>query len=227
MYGREVDGEVLSFGHSGILYENSFVMYDRMTESLWPHVTGRAETGPMKGKQLRFFPSTVTTWAQWKAHHPHTLVLPGRRRGGFMGTYDGLDASADLGLAIIVRFKGKLYPFRALDHAPLVNDTFENVPVVVFFSRRDGTAVAWERRARGRTLTFAVTNRVGRGGARLLRDGETGSLWSWLTGEAVEGALTGERLGSVSHNPILVERFRAFYPGGPVFEGPKVPAAGS
>lgn len=218
MYGREVDGEVLSFGHSGILYEKSFVMYDRKTESLWVHVTGRAETGPFKGKQLRFFPSTVTTWAQWKASHPHTVVLPGRRRDGFMGTYHGLSRPADLGLAVVVRFKGKLYPFRALEQAPLVNDRFEDTPLVVFFSKPDGTGVAWERRVDGRELTFATSDRTGRGGARLLRDRETGTMWSWLTGEAVEGALKGARLESVSHNPILVDRFKAFYPDGPIFE---------
>jgi hypothetical protein len=105
------------FGHSGILYEKSFVMYDRKTESLWVHVTGRAEAGPLKGKQLPFFPSTVTTWARWRASYPNTLVLPGRRRDGFMGTYDGLNQPADLGLAAVVRFKGKLYPFRDLERA--------------------------------------------------------------------------------------------------------------
>ena len=82
MYGRQLEGETLSFGHEGILYENSFVMYDRKTESLWVHVTGRAVWGPLKGKQLEFVPSTVTTWQQWKAAHPRTLVLPGFRRGG-------------------------------------------------------------------------------------------------------------------------------------------------
>lgn len=217
MYGREVDGEVLSFGHAGILYENSFVMYDRKTQSLWVHVTGRAERGPMKGKQLPFFPSTVTTWEQWKVSHPHTLVLPGRRTNGFMGTYHGLSRPADLGLAVVVRFKGKLYPFRELERASLVNDRFQDTPLVVFFSKSDGTAVAWERRVDGRELTFAPSDGTGPGGARLLRDRETGTLWSWLRGEAVEGALKGKRLESVSHNPILVERFKAFYRDGPVF----------
>jgi hypothetical protein len=217
VYGREVDGEVLSFGHSGILYEKSFVMYDRKTESLWVHVTGRAETGAMKGKRLSFFPSTVTTWQQWKAHHPYTLVLPGRRRSDFMGTYEALERPADLGLAVVVRFRAKLYPFRALARTPLVNDRFEDTPVVVAFSPREGTAVAWDRRWGHRELTFTMSERRGRGGARLLRDAETGTLWSWLTGEGVEGPLQGARLPGVSHNPILVERFGAFYPDGPVF----------
>ena len=61
MHDRRVNGKTLSFGHAGILYRNSFVMYDRETESLWVHVTGRAEVGPREGWQLRFMPSTVTT----------------------------------------------------------------------------------------------------------------------------------------------------------------------
>ena len=56
MYRRELNGEVLTFGHAGILYQNSFVMYDKKTDSLWVHATGRAETGPMKGNTLTFFP---------------------------------------------------------------------------------------------------------------------------------------------------------------------------
>ena len=70
--------------------------------------------------------------------------------------------------------------------------------------------------ARARDREGGAAQVLGRepAGARLLRDRETGSLWSWLTGEAVEGELKGTRLGSVSHNPILVERFKAFYEEG-------------
>ncbi len=217
MYGREVDGEVLSFGHAGILYENSFVMYDRKTESLWVHVTGRAESGPMKGKRLRFFPSSVTTWQQWKQAHPETVVLAGRRRGGFMGTYDPVGRARELGLAVVVAFKGKLYPYQALAGVPVVNDRFNGVPVVVVYSRDDGTAVAWQRTANGRELTFDDGGMKGAAANRFLRDRETGTLWTAVRGEAVEGRLAGARLESISHNPILVDRFRAFYPEGPVW----------
>jgi hypothetical protein len=209
VYGRRLEGETLAFGHEGILYESSFVMYDRKTQSLWLHVTGRAVWGPLKGKQLEFVPSTVTTWQQWKAAHPHTLVLPGFRRGGFMGTYHGLTRPEDLGLVVAVRFKGKLYPFQALERAPVINDRFEDTPLVVVWSKPDGTAVAWRRVAGGRELTFERHDDV-------LRDRETGSRWSWLRGEAVAGPLRGARLDAVSHNPILVERFRAFYPDAPI-----------
>jgi len=208
---------VLSFGHAGILYENSFVMYDRKTESLWVHVTGRAEWGPLKGKQLAFVPSTVTTWKQWKAAHPHTRVLPGYRRGGFMGTYDALARADELGLAVVVRFRGKLYPYPALRRGPVVNDRFEGAPLLVYYSAADGTAVAWRRDVKGRELTFEASGRQEASGAPLLRDRETGSSWSWLDGRATEGRLAGTRLQPVAYNPILTDRFRAFYPDGPVF----------
>ncbi len=209
---------MLSFGHAGILYENSFVMYDRKTGSLWVHVTGRAEMGPMKGKQLTFIPSTVTTWATWKATYPHTLVLPGHRIGGFMGTYKGGSRPAVLGLAVVVHFKGKLYPFSALANVLVANDHFNGTALLVHYSKRDGTAVAWNRKVDGRELTFEAAGRTGAGDVELLRDRETGSLWSSFKGEAVAGKLKGAQLEAVSYNPILIERFRAFYPDGPIFK---------
>jgi hypothetical protein len=202
-------GETLSFGHAGILFENSFVMYDRRTESLWVHVTGRAVWGVLKGAQLTFVPSTVTTWQQWKSAHPHMQVLPGYRRGGFMGTYQGLTNPADLGLAVVVRFRGKLYPFATLDASPVLNDRFEDVPLLIYWSKAEGTAVAWRRVVDRRELTFEQRDGV-------LRDRETGSHWSWLRGEAVSGRLKGTWLDPVSYNPILIERFKAFYTDGSV-----------
>ena len=219
MYRREFNGRVLSFGHAGILYQRSFVMYDRESESLWVHVTGRAEWGPMKGSQLTFMPSTVTTWAAWKSAYPHSLVLPGHRRGGFMGNYKGIRGSRDIGLAVVVRFKGKLYPFRELESTPLVNDRFNGEELVVFYSTERGTATAWNRRLDGRTLRFRRSPKRDARGHWLLQDEQTGSLWSWLTGEAESGELKGRKLDPLLYNPILNGRFRAFYSDGVVYRG--------
>ena len=214
MYRRELEGRVLSFGHAGILYQSSFVMYDRETNSLWVHVTGRAHSGPLTGKQLTFMPSTVTRWDQWKAAHPNTKVLPGYRRGGFMGTYTGLRGGRNIGLVVVVKFKGRLYRFRDLKAEPLVNDRFNGAELLVYYSSKQGTATAWNRKLDGRTLTFRVSENRGPRDHRLLRDDQTGSLWSWLTGTAESGTLKGKRLGQLLYNPILNDRFRAHYPKG-------------
>ena len=219
MYRRQLDDRVLSFGHAGILYEQSFIMYDRQTESLWVHVTGEAAFGPLKGKRLEFMPSTVTSWANWKKNYPHTRVLPGYRRGGFMGTYVGPFRSDILGLAVVVKLKGKLYPYQVLKRQNLVNDEFNGAKVVVFYSPEDATGTAWRRELDGRVLTFEQSDRKDALGNVLLRDKETGSLWSWLRGEAVEGQLKGRTLRQLLYNPILNDRFSAFYPGAPIYEG--------
>ena len=209
----------MSFGHAGILYRNSFVMYDRKTESLWVHVTGRAETGPRKGWKLRFMPSSMTTWAAWKAAHPHTRVLPGYRRGGFMGTYTGVRSPSGIGLAVRVAFHAKLYPFKALEREPVVNDRFRDEPVVVVYSAKLGTASAWRRRLGDRVLSFEPLPPAGDGDAFRVRDRETGSVWAGLLGEAVAGPLEGQRLEIMPHHPILTSRFAGFYAGGPVWGG--------
>jgi hypothetical protein len=219
VYERELDGRVLNFGHAGMLYQNSFLMYDQQTESIWIQVTGEAFHGPLKGKKLKLMPSTVTTWEKWKERYPHSLVLPGRRSENFMGVYDGMATTRGLGLSVVVRFKAKLYPFEILAGRPVVNDRFNGVAVLVVYSSGARTATAWNRSLDGRLLRFSMAKAKDRFGNRLLRDRETGSVWSWLTGEAVSGPLRGRRLGQLSYNPILNDRFKAFYPKGPVYEG--------
>lgn len=208
---------MLDFGHAGMLFQNSFMMYDHQTNSIWIHVTGEAFHGPLKGKKLRFMPSTVTTWEKWKERYPETLVLPGRRSETFMGTYDGMTDTRGMGLSLVVRFKAKLYPFQTLRDQPVVNDRFGGVAVLVVYADGAKTATAWNRELDGRLLTFSLAREKDRFGNRLVRDGETGSIWSWLSGEAVAGPLRGRRLGQLTYHPILIDRFEAFYKDGPIY----------
>ena len=60
---------------SGMLWRNSLIIMDRETETLWSHVTGEAIRGPLAGKRLESVPVVHTTWRQWRAAHPDTLVL--------------------------------------------------------------------------------------------------------------------------------------------------------
>ena len=201
-----------------MLINDSFVMYDKGTDSLWVHVTGTAVHGPLKGKKLKFIPSTVTTWDAWKQRFPHTTVLPGiPRHGSPMGTYDGMRKTRGLGLAVLVRFKAKLYPLDVLARHPVINDRVRDTPVLVVYSARMRTATAWSRRVGGRLLTFTLAKARDRFGNALVRDRETGSTWSWLNGEAVSGPLRGALLPQLTYNPILNDRFKVFYKGAPVF----------
>jgi len=74
-FRRELDGEVVEFGVSGVLHDSDLVMYDRTTESLWQQITGEAIMGPALGKTLDEVPVTITTWKRWREAHSDTQVL--------------------------------------------------------------------------------------------------------------------------------------------------------
>lgn len=77
VFSREVEShfQPLDFGVSGKLLRNTLVMYDRQSSSLWSQLYGAAIDGELAGTRLAFFPSLLTSWQDWKAEQPETLVL--------------------------------------------------------------------------------------------------------------------------------------------------------
>lgn len=64
-----------TFGVSGLLYNSDVLLYDRATGSLWSQVKQESIAGPLRGTRLQALPLEHTTWADWRARHPHTQVL--------------------------------------------------------------------------------------------------------------------------------------------------------
>ncbi len=85
-FDSRINGQVLSFGVSGLLYNSDVLLYDRETESLWSQLLSIAVTGKHKGRGLKMIPLKHTTWADWKRHHPSTLVLS--KNTGYWRSYD-------------------------------------------------------------------------------------------------------------------------------------------
>ncbi len=77
MYSRELDGQPLTLLPSGWTYGNTFVLYDRETETLWyPSRKGlRGIQGPHFGRELEKLPSKDTSWKKWQKKHPGSKVL--------------------------------------------------------------------------------------------------------------------------------------------------------
>ena len=83
VFDRQLDGEILELGVSGLLYNSNLLMYDRRKdaaqESLWSQLGRRAVAGPAAkvGKRLRVLPAEValTSWGAWRKTHPDTTVL--------------------------------------------------------------------------------------------------------------------------------------------------------
>ena len=75
VFDRRVDGEVLNFGVSGLLYESNLLMYDNETESLWSQALGESVVGHYTGTKLTILPLQVITFKELKAKYPDAQVL--------------------------------------------------------------------------------------------------------------------------------------------------------
>jgi hypothetical protein len=79
--GRSQDAEgdpiTYDFGSSGFLFRSNKLMYDRQTRTLWNQLTGQPVLGPLAGSDisLELLPVVLTTWADWQARHPDTVVV--------------------------------------------------------------------------------------------------------------------------------------------------------
>ncbi|MGE3190883.1 MAG: DUF3179 domain-containing (seleno)protein, partial [Vicinamibacterales bacterium] len=76
-YESTVEGRVLRFGTSGLLYRSNKLMFDEDTGSLWSTLEGRPVIGPLAAFDVALvsYPVVTTTWGEWKAMHPGTSVL--------------------------------------------------------------------------------------------------------------------------------------------------------
>ena len=86
VYSRRIDGRVHTFALSGYTYfdpevwdgMDGFVLWDRETESLWWPLIGEAVSGPLLHTPMDVYDQTAwsqTTWEEWKAQYPTTVVL--------------------------------------------------------------------------------------------------------------------------------------------------------
>ena len=212
MYGREINGQQLTFGVSGKLIMNALVMYDHETETLWSQFMRKGVKGELAGVELDVIPVIQTTWELWSDLHPDTLALD--KMGGYQGdSYSSYYRSGSAGvlgesrkddrldrkelvLGVDVEGHTKAYPFRALAEQPVLNDSFAGQEVLVVFDSATDTALVYDREIDGKALTFRVDGEA-LGAQTVLVDDETGSRWSAFTGRAFEGELKGKLIGRV------------------------------
>ncbi len=188
---------------------NALVMYDHQTDTLWSQFLGKGVLGELAGKDLELVPVTQTTWSAWNATYPDTLLLDKRGRyqfdrytayylGGDLGvtgqlTEDDRLHSKALVVGVDVDGITKAYGLTELADTPVVNDTLGGNDIVVFLERGTDTALVYESRVDGRSLTFELLQE-GAGTRSLLRDLETGTTWTALTGVATDGQRKGTAL---------------------------------
>ena len=207
MYDRRLDGRTLEFGHEGVLYDNSFVMYDKETDSKWIHTTGIAASGPLRGSQLKFLPCEILAWGMWLDAHPKSLVLDQADPSGGTGRmgYNLTPQNAGrYGLSLGQGRTAKLYPYELLMDEVLLADEFEGRDVIVLYDPDTESARAFQ--TGGHTFTWSKGK---------LKD-ERGVLWNAAKG--LSSKKGDEPLVRLPATTWLQQRWERFYPDGDVFE---------
>jgi hypothetical protein len=86
-----------------------------------------------------------------------------------------------------------VYPLRYLHYHEVVNDTVAGRPVAVTWCPLCGSAVVYDRRVDGQTLTFGVSGKLADDDL-VLYDRETDSEWKQSLGRCIAGELSGREL---------------------------------
>lgn len=219
---RTLDGRTLRFGHSGWLWHNAYLLYDRETESLWHHERGTAFSGPLRGRTLRRLPVRFLTFGAWRAERPRTLVLrkPAPEAGLETGrdAFDVRNARLTHGYAVDVGPASRFWRLSALAAGP-VEETVGGAPLVAVRDPGAATAFVYDRRVGGATVSFDVD--TGRPGARaLLRERGGRRAWSLRTGDPVPETGAAEPLRPLAGSVWEEAAWTLQHPAGSVHPAP-------
>ena len=198
------------FGFHGI-WNGTSVLYDRGTNSHWLHLLGECIEGPLKGGRLKPIPCRHVLWIEWKRDHPDTEVMvpdpatkadyfskESSHRGGtrlpphFRVTVQDTDrrlGESDLLFGVVTNSDARAYPFSELGQlaSGVINDTVGNIPVVILFDGRSGSAAGHQRLLDGEILEFERTR------AGQLRERQSGAIFD-RDGRCTAGRFQGQRL---------------------------------
>jgi len=114
-------------------------------------------------------------------------------------------------IALEVEGEVRAYPLQILIWHEIVNDVIKGVPVAVTFCPLCYSAIAFDRRVDGRTLSFGVSGML-RHSDMVMYDRATESWWQQFTGEAIVGDLTGRKLRQLPAQIVSFKQFIEAHP---------------
>jgi len=116
-------------------------------------------------------------------------------------------------IALTLAGRARAYPLQILTWHEIVNDVVAGVPVAVTFCPLCNTAIAFDRRVEGRTLSFGTTGNL-RNSDLVMYDRQTESWWQQFGGDGVVGRYAGTRLRTLPARIVAWRSFRAQHPDG-------------
>lgn len=216
-----VNGKKESFRLVGMDHFNA-MFEDKTTKSWWQQATGKAIAGPLKGYELKEFPSQQLRLAAWLRLHPTTLILqpdPDFTKkyndliGFDIGTINSGLEKRDSGswkfkswiVGIQQKNQSKAYDWNELIAKKVINDSLDQLKVVILIEKDNASFHAWNRLVKNQELRF-VTDSAG------LRDITTNSVWN-ADGFCIEGFFKGEQLQVIQAYQEFWHSWQTFHPG--------------
>jgi len=218
-WNRQIDGDIVEFGVSGLLFRNNLIAYDRKTDSYWSQMQLRAVKGPMSGDHLQPAARMVeTTWKQWKAMYPDSEIMT--KETGFARFYGGFAygesyLNDENYLLFPVKNENERLPGKTKVHVILhdrvtdqqqevrvfaksemgdgidvINEDYKDLNIVAAGSKEYDFVVSFHRElSDGSLLNFTPVQ----GKLPVIMTDEEGNEWN-IFGEAVNGPRTGQKL---------------------------------
>ena len=167
------------------------------------------------------FSRSAVEWSEIMSGGPPRDGIPALSDPGFIAadTETRLDPSEPVIAVEIDGAAPRAYPLRYLTWHEIVNDEVAGVPIAVTFCPLCNSAITFDRRVDGQTLSFGVSGML-RNSDMVMYDHETESWWQQAIGRGIVGAHLGSELVIL---PTWVESwqdFRSHNPQGLVMDEP-------
>ena len=212
MWGRQVDGKVLTFRLAGINNQN-FLMRDEETGSFWQQISGLAISGPLAGRQLTSIHWDELSFNTYRDENQEgSVLLPVAKYEKKYAAKDwelkmkksptvvdtkktGIEAR-ELMIGVELNAASRAYAYRNVQAAKLIQDRLGGEAILLVLSL-DGVSVRGflaalpdEKPDEKTVPDFYRKEELGGG---LIIDSLTGGEWNFQ-GCAVSGRLTGRCL---------------------------------
>jgi hypothetical protein len=229
-WDRVIEGEITTFGVSGLLYNTNLIPYDRLTDSYWSQVLGESVHGELVGNTIEMHQLIEVSWKTWKEMYPDSKVMStetGYQRSYTVYPYGAYLLRDDMLLfpvansddrlpnkqrvhGVVISGSVRVYPFSMFGESVIARqETYRGKEIVVAGSEKDNFIVSYfTDPGDGTVLHFkGVQDKY----PVVMTDQEC-NLWD-VFGRAVEGPRAGTQLEPTMGFMGYWLTFPAFYPG--------------
>ncbi|MEQ9230495.1 MAG: DUF3179 domain-containing (seleno)protein [Cyclobacteriaceae bacterium] len=221
-YSPYIDGKKLLFQLGG-LYNGTNCMIDENGD-VWGTFSGRAYSGPYKGRELERLQMFQGTWKEWigtpfgecfVADYPDSARKghggsgrPGQAKFGFgkslENEIDGRLKANTLVQGVNLNGEYRAYPHKVVMKKGVLEDTLGGESIVLLSIGKTSFMSCYKREFNGKLLSFELVEGT-------VKDKETGSVWQF-DGRSTEGPMKGAQLTYVPNNHEEWYAWAAYHP---------------